>query len=77
MNITTFVQNFAEQFDETDPCEFTPDTVYKDIEEWSSLSALLIIAMVDENYDIRIKGEDIRNASTISDLYNIVQARQS
>jgi len=76
MDISTFVENFAAQFEETDPSEFKSETVFKDLEEWSSLSALLIIAMVDENYNVRIKGDDIRNSSTIEDLYKIVESRK-
>lgn len=76
MDITTFVQDFAEQFEDTDASEFSADTIFKDLNEWSSLSALLIIAMVDENYDVRIKGEDIRNSSTIQDLFDIIKDRK-
>lgn len=76
MDITTFVQDFARQFEDTEASEFSADTIFKDLDEWSSLSALLIIAMVDENYDVRIKGEDIRNSSTIQDLFDIVKDRK-
>lgn len=76
MDFNEFVDLFAEQFDETEREEFAAGTIYKELEEWSSLSALLIIAMVDENYDVRIKGDDIRNSSTIEDLYKIVESRK-
>jgi acyl carrier protein len=39
---------------------------------WSSLSALSIIAMIDDEYGVAIKGSDIREAKTIEDLYNMV-----
>lgn len=71
-----FLENFASQFDETDASEFTAETVFKDLAEWSSLMALSIIAMADEEYSVKLKGEDIRNASTIEDLYNIVMSRK-
>lgn len=75
MTIETFINNFANQFEETNIAEFKEDTNYKDLEEWSSLIALLIIAMVDENYNVRLKGEDIRTASSILDLFNIIKSR--
>jgi len=71
-----FVQNFANQFDETDASEITINTVFKDLEEWSSLTALSIIAMCDEEYDVKIKGDDIRSANIIEDLFNIVLNRK-
>ena len=73
MELKEFIEKFAEQFDETDTNVFTANTKYKELDEWSSLLALSIIAMIDEEYDIRIKGDDIRNTSTIEDLYNLIK----
>lgn len=75
MELKEFIENFANQFDETDPSEIKADTVFRDLEEWSSLIALSLIAMVDEEYDISLKGEDIRNAKTVEDLFNIVKSK--
>ena len=76
MEIKKFIEDFANQFDETDPAEFKGETVFRELEEWSSLIALSVIAMVDEEYDVRIKGDDIRSVSTIEDLYNLVVSRK-
>ncbi len=75
MEIKEFIQNFADQFDDTDVEVFTPETVFHELEEYSSLIALSIIAMVDEEYDVTLKGDDMRSAVTIQDLYNIVQSK--
>lgn len=75
MDLNSFIKNFAEQFDETDASEIKAETVFKDLDEWSSLIALSVIAMVDEEYDITIKGDDIRNSNTIEDLFNAVKAK--
>ncbi|MDE6271928.1 MAG: acyl carrier protein [Muribaculaceae bacterium] len=75
MKIKEFIENFADQFDDTDASEITATTVFKDLDEWSSLTALSIIAMVDEEYDVTLKGDDIRNADTVEDLFNIVASR--
>lgn len=71
-----FIENLAEQFDETKASELKPETFFKDLDEWSSLVALSVIAMCDESYDVNLKGDDIRNAVTIEDLYNIVNSRK-
>ena len=76
MNIQDFIENFAAQFDETDPEVFTAETRFKELDEWSSLLALSIIAMVDDEYDLIIKGNDIVNSDSIQDLYNIVVAKK-
>ena len=77
MNIEKFIERFAEQFDDTDAAEFNADTKFRDMDEWSSLIALNIIAMVDEEYDVTLKGADIEGASTIEDLFKIVCSRKA
>lgn len=72
-----FIENFAAQFDDTEMSEFTPKTVFKELDEWSSLIALSVIAMVDEEYDVTIKGNDIKDSETIEDLYNIVMSKKA
>ena len=75
MEINDFIQNFADQFDETDASVFTAETVFHDLDEWSSLIALSIIAMIDEEYDVTLKGDEMRAAVTIEDLFNTVKSK--
>lgn len=75
MEIKEFVENFANQFDDTDPSEIQAETNFRDLDEWSSLIALSVIAMVDEEYDVTLKGDDIKNANTVEDLFNTVRAK--
>lgn len=75
MELDDFIEKFAEQFDETDASLFNADTKFRSLPEWSSLAALSIIAMVDEECDVTLKGDDIRNAETINELYNIVKLK--
>lgn len=75
MDIKEFIENFADQFDDTDACDLSGETKFKELEEWSSLIALSVIAMVDEEYDVVIKGDDIRNSITIGDLFEAVKSK--
>ena len=75
MELKVFIENFAEQFDDTDATEIKAETVFKELYEWSSLIALSVIAMVDEEYEVTLKGEDIRNSTTVEDLFNAVKAK--
>ncbi len=70
-----FVALFAEQFDETDPSTIKAETVFHELDEWSSLIGLSIIAMVDEEFDVALKGDDVMNSVTVKDLYNRVVAK--
>ena len=75
MELKEFIENFAEQFDETDPSVFKADTIYHDLEEWSSLIALCVVTMVADEYNVNLKGEDIRDAHTIENLFNTVKSK--
>ena len=75
MEIQKFIENFAAQFDETDASEFTISTRFKELQEWSSLIALSIIMMVNEEYDIGIGAKEIVGSDTIGDLYTIVATK--
>ena len=75
MELTKFIENFTAQFEEVDSSELTAETKFRDLDEWSSLISLSLIAMIDEEYNVQIKGDDIRNSQTIADLYNIVKSR--
>ena len=73
MDLQEFVKKFAEQFDETDASEFRADTEFRTLADWSSMTGLMIIGMVDDEYGVTIKGDDIRKSETIEDLFNIVK----
>ena len=70
-----FVALFAEQFDETDPSTIKAETIFHNLDEWSSLIGLSVVAMVDEEFDIALKGDEMRSAVTVEDLYKIIIAK--
>lgn len=76
MEIKEFLEKFAEQFDDTPAEQFVENTKFRELEEWSSVIALSIIAMVDEEYDVNLKGDDIRNSETIRDLFDLIKSKQ-
>jgi acyl carrier protein len=75
MELKDFIENFANQFDETDASEINENTVIMELDEWSSLTAIFVISMVREEYGVSINGKDIRQANTVGDLFQIIQSR--
>ena len=75
MEFKEFIENFAAQFEETESNEITAITIFKDLDEWSSLTALSVIAMADEEYEVVLTGDDIRNSTTVNDLFELVKAK--
>jgi len=70
-----FVRNFALQFDETDISIFSLETCFRDLDEWSSLTAFAILNMIDKKYSVVLKTEDIKNINTIKELYDCVEKK--
>ena len=75
MDINDFIINFADQFDDTPVNEFTKDTVFHELDEYSSLIALSIISMVDDEYGVTLSGNEMKAAVTIEDLFNVINAK--
>ena len=75
MEINEFIANLADQFENTEASEFTAETKFRELDEWSSLLALSILAMVDEEYDVQLKGEEMRATNTIQDLFDLVESK--
>lgn len=75
MNLSIFIEKFAELFEDTDPAIILANTEFKTLDEWSSLLALSVIAMVDEEFDVQLKGDDIKSAVTVEDLFHIVETK--
>lgn len=72
MELEKFVQGFADQFEDTQPDEIKASTKFKDLDEWSSLTAMLVIAFVKTEYGQDIGGQDIRNSDTVEELYKLI-----
>ena len=75
MELNDFIVKFASQFDETDASEIQSDTCFQDLDEWSSLTAMAIIALVKTEYGKTITGKEIRSCDTVEDLFNLVASK--
>ena len=75
MEIKEFIAKFAEQFDETDVKVFAPETNFRELDEWSSIIALGVIAMIDEEYNVTIKAAEMQKVNTVGDLFELVKSK--
>ena len=75
MELKEFIENFAEQFDDTDASEIQADTEFHELDEWGSLTGMGVIAMVRTTYGKTITGKEIRECVTVEDLFNLVVSK--
>ncbi len=72
MDVEGFIQKLEEEFDELAPGSLTPDTVYAQLEEWDSMHALILLALVDFEYGVFLEVDDILSAVTIGELFDLI-----
>ncbi len=75
--IDEFIKTLETEFDELEPGTLKPETKFTDLDEWSSMHSLIIIALIDTEYNVTITGEDLMGIKKVEELYNIVKARQT
>lgn len=75
MELKVFLANFADQFDDTDPSEIQADTKFHDLEEWSSLTGMSVIALAKTEYGKTITGKELRECVTVEDVFNLIASK--
>ena len=75
MEIKDFIQNFADQFDEVDVETLNGETEFRMLDEWSSMMGLAIMAMVDDEYNVQLKADEMRKAESIQELFDLVNSK--
>lgn len=75
MDLKDFLVNFANQFDDTDSDQILAETKFHDLEEWSSVTGMSVIAMAKTAYGKTITGKEIRKCETVEDLFNLIVSK--
>lgn len=75
MEMKDFIQNFADQFDDLDNSVLTPETNFRELENWSSMVSLSLLAMIDDEYDVQLKADDMRKTNNIQELFDLVKSK--
>lgn len=71
MSLQDFIMRFAEIMGIADSSVLTPDTDFHDLDEWSSLMAVKLLVLFEEEMDKDVSIGDINECFTIEELYNL------
>lgn len=77
MNINEFVSLFAEQFSDPTETNFAPDTKFHDLSGWTSMTSLLVVTVIEENFGVLLSSEEFRNVTTIQELYDLIMEKKA
>lgn len=75
MSLNAFVADFANAV-EVEAARISAQSAFKNLENWDSLCALSVIAMVDDAYKVSLGGDDLEDTETIGDLWSLIETRQ-
>lgn len=70
-----FIENLVEQFDDVEIGDLNENTAFQELDEWSSLTAMGIIAMAKTQYGKTITGREVRNCATVKALYDLIMSK--
>ncbi|HTA81956.1 MAG TPA: acyl carrier protein [Bacteroidia bacterium] len=72
-----FIQKLEAEFEDIPKGTLTPSTKLKDIEGWGSMHALIVLALADTEYNVALKGEELKKAESIQDLFDLIQQKKA
>lgn len=72
MDITVFIEKFAEAIEIENSSMITPATIFRELDEWDSLTYLSVIAFLDEEFNVQIENDEFKELTTIQNLYDRV-----
>lgn len=77
MDIKEFIQKLEGEFEDVPKGTLTPATKITDIKGWGSMHALIVIALVDTEYGVTIKGDELKQIQSVQELYDLVQKKKA
>lgn len=75
METLEFIKNFSEQFDDTEVSVFSLETNFRELDEWSSLTALAVMNMIGKKYNVFLKSDEMKATNTVHELFDLVQCK--
>ena len=71
MEIVDFIKVIEDEFEDVTPGTLSLNSVFRDMDGWSSMHALIFVALIDTTYDVLLTGEELKSCITIKVLFDI------
>jgi acyl carrier protein len=75
INVEDFIKKIEAEFEDLEPGKLKPESVFRDMFDWNSVNALILIALVNAEYNVIITADDLRSSKTINDIFKIILKR--
>lgn len=78
MELEQFIKRFREEFEFLEEEEIVEgSTKFQELDGWDSLTAIMILEMIDDEFEADISGDELRACTTIEELYNLSVEKSS
>jgi acyl carrier protein len=67
-----FIKNFADQLLDQETYVISAETIFRDLDDWDSLTAMAVIAMVEDEYGIKISDDEFKKLKTVQDIHDFI-----
>ena len=74
-DISSFIKKIESEIDGLAPGSLKPETHFRELPEWSSMHALVLIALSETEYNVTLTGDDLRKCGTVQEIYNLISSR--
>lgn len=73
MEMNEFIQEFAGIFEDVNVESLGPQTKFREIDGWDSITLVALIALISDEFQKEVTPADIRTCNTIEDVYNLIK----
>ena len=76
MDINHFIKILEEEFEDENIQKLNSETNFKDLDQWSSMYALIIIALIETEYGVLLNGEELSKVHSIDELFQLIVSKK-
>ena len=76
MDIQYLIDKIENEYEELEPGSLAPDSKFKEVIYWNSMNSLVMIVMIEFEYKILLKGNELKDIDTIRDLAELITEKQ-
>ncbi|NBB79071.1 MAG: acyl carrier protein [Verrucomicrobia bacterium] len=67
-----FIETFENTVEDIEPGSLNGQTIFRSLKQWDSLAVLMVVNMVDAEYDVRLNSRQMKEAETLGELYQLI-----
>jgi len=77
MEINEFIAKFQDQFIDADELLIKPDTTFRDLGTWDSLTGMAVLVMIKDDYGVDMTDTDLKSCRTVQNIFDFVSNKTS